>query len=107
MLDIYKVKRKRQAIKTLPDGRQRARTEAGWEQQRKLAHDREKGLCERCMTEAPLHNTERAYAGHAHHREGRKRGDDRPHMLEWICGRCHADEHIPLKVVPKKFKEVA
>jgi hypothetical protein len=104
VLDIYKVKRKKQAIKDLPGGRQRCKTKAGWEQKRKEAHDREQGLCERCMSAAPLHNTEQAYAGHAHHYKGRKVGDDRSSMLEWLCGRCHAVEHQPLKVVPRKFK---
>jgi hypothetical protein len=23
-------------------------------------------------------------------------------MLQWICGRCHAVEHQPLKVLPRK-----
>ena len=59
------------------------------------------------MAFAPLHNTENAFAGHAHHIRGRKIGDDRSEMLEWLCGRCHAEEHIPLKVVPRKSKEAS
>lgn len=106
MLEIYRTKRKRRPI-IEREGRQIVQTKAAWERKRKEAFDREQGLCERCMTFAPLHNTEQAFAGHAHHREGRKRGDDRQEMLEWLCGRCHAEEHIPLKVVPKKLKEVA
>ena len=57
------------------------------------------------MTFAPLHNTEQAFAGHAHHFKGRKVGDDRAEMLEWLCGRCHAKEHVLEKVVPRKFRE--
>ncbi len=102
MLDCYKVKRKREAVKTLPDGRKRCQTEVGWQKVRKEVFEREQGLCERCMSFAPLHNTETAFAGHAHHREGRKRGDDRPEMLEWLCGRCHAREHQPEKVICPK-----
>lgn len=104
MLEIYKkqFKRKLPAVKELPDGRHRCKTKTGWESKRKEAHDREDGLCERCMSPAPLHNTEQAFAGHAHHYKGRKVGDDRSIMLEWLCGRCHAKEHIPLKVIPAK-----
>jgi hypothetical protein len=102
MLSCYKVRRKREAIRTLPDGRQLCITESGWQRRRKEVYEREQGLCEKCMAYAPLHNTDRAFAGHAHHIEGRKRGDDRLHMLQWICGRCHAVEHQPLKVLPRK-----
>jgi hypothetical protein len=102
MLACYRTKRRREPIKTLPDGRQKCLTEAGWQKRRKEVFERERGLCERCMAFAPLHNTDRAFAGHAHHREGRKRGDDREMMLEWLCGRCHAVEHQPDKVLPRK-----
>ena len=86
----------------MDDGRQRVKTKTGWEKRRKEVHDREKGHCEMCLGEAPLHNTERAFAGHAHHIEGRKRGDDRAEMLMWLCGRCHSKLHIPMKVIPSK-----
>lgn len=104
MLAIYKkqFKRKSEAIKTLPDGRQICLTESGWQKRRKEVFERENGLCEKCLTFAPLHDTDLAFAGHAHHMNGRKRGDDRAEVLEWLCGRCHAVEHQPLKVLPKK-----
>lgn len=102
MLDCYKTKRKKPQIKNLPDGRQRCLTEAGWQKRRKEVCERERELCELCMSPAPLHNTEQAFAGHAHHIHGRKRGDDRAQVLMWICGRCHAREHQPLKVIPAK-----
>lgn len=95
-------KRRREAVKTYDDGRQRCRTEAGWQKRRKEVHDREKGLCELCMTYAPLHNNELAFAGHAHHLYGRKHGDDRQECLQWLCGRCHARLHVPEKVLPAK-----
>lgn len=95
-------RRKREAIKTLPDGRQKCLTASGWEKRRKEVYEREEGMCEKCMTLAPLHNTEYAFAGHAHHIHGRKRGDDRIEMLMWLCGRCHARTHVPDKVVPSK-----
>lgn len=94
---------KRPSIKKYSDGRIRCRTKAAWEKQRKAVFEREEGLCEKCMAFAPLHNTESAYAGHAHHINGRKAGDDRPEALQWLCGRCHAKTHVPDKVVPSKF----
>ena len=93
-------------IRYLPDGRQRCLTEAGWQKKRKEVFERERGLCERCMTFAPLHNTDNAFAGHAHHINGRKDGDDRAEVLEWCCGRCHAREHQPEKVIPSKSLQV-
>lgn len=95
---------RRAPFKTYPDGRMRCRTEAAWQKQRKAVFEREHGLCEKCMALAPLHNTETAYAGHAHHLHGRKHGDDRVEALMWLCGSCHAKTHIPDKVVPAKPK---
>lgn len=95
---------KRAAIKVYKDGRMRCQTEAAWQKQRKAVYGREDGLCEKCMTYAPLHNTESAYAGHAHHINGRKHGDDRAEVLMWLCGRCHSRLHIPAKVLPPKPK---
>lgn len=89
-------------VRYLPDGRQIDLTEAAWQRRRKEVFERERGLCERCMTLAPLHNTDQAFAGHAHHINGRKDGDDRAEGLEWLCGRCHAREHQPEKVIPSK-----
>jgi 5-methylcytosine-specific restriction endonuclease McrA len=93
-----------EAIKRYPDGRIRCRTKTAWEKIRKIVFDREEGLCEGCMTWAPLHNTEDAFAGHAHHINGRKEGNDHPDVLKWLCGRCHSKAHIPDKVVPAKPK---
>lgn len=92
------------AVKVYADGRMRCRTEAAWQRQRKAVYKREDGLCEKCMTYAPLHNTEDAYAGHAHHIHGRAQGNDHIDVLMWLCGRCHAKEHIPDKVIPAKPK---
>lgn len=97
---------KRPAIKSYSDGRIRCRTKAAWEKVRKAVFEREDGLCEKCMAYAPLHNTESAFAGHAHHIHGRKAGNDHPDVLMWLCGRCHARLHIPDKVVPAKPKAI-
>jgi hypothetical protein len=107
MLDCYKAKRKKQPFTVLPDGREISNTEADWQRRRKECHDREQGLCETCKDFSPLHNTEEAFAGHAHHLFGRKNNDDRSIVLRWLCGNCHDAIHVPKKVVPKKFKEVA
>jgi len=108
MLDVQKPKRrKREHIQKLMDGREICHSATGWSRRRRQVFDRENGLCERCMTFAPLHNTEYAFAGHAHHVNGRKRNDDRMEALEWLCGHCHAVEHQPLKVLPAKVKEEA
>lgn len=95
-------KAQRPAFKAYPDGRVRCKTEAAWQKQRKAVFEREKGLCELCMAHAPLHKTERSYAGHAHHIHGRNQGNDHIDVLMWLCARCHSKQHIPDKVIPKK-----
>jgi len=102
VLDCFKTKIRKPQIKTMPDGREIAKTKAGWEKQRKAVHDRENGYCELCLGLAPLHNTEQAFAGHAHHLTTRKIKDGRPNNLMWLCGRCHSKLHIPTKVIPSK-----
>ena len=88
----------------LPDGRQIDLTEAARQRRRKEIFEREGGKCQRCSRFAPLHNTEQAWAGHAHHIHGRKVGDDRANEQEWCCVFCHFLEHQPLKVLPAKEK---
>lgn len=108
MLDCQKPRKQRLPPFTeLPDGRQICNTDAAWEKRRKEVFEREEGLCETCKAFAPLHNSEEGFAGHAHHIFGRKNNDDRAIKLQWLCGECHHKVHVPEKVVPKKFKEVA
>lgn len=89
-------------VRYLPDRREIDLTDAARERRRKEIFEREEGICQKCPRFAPLHNTESAWAGHAHHINGRKAGDDRAHMQEWCCSICHFLEHQPLKVLPKK-----
>jgi hypothetical protein len=68
MLACFKTRRKIEAIRTLPDGRQKCITESGWQRRRKEVYEREQGLCEKCMTyaSAPQHrqSIRRARAPH-------------------------------------------
>jgi hypothetical protein len=89
-------------VRHLPDGREIDLTEAAWQRRRKALHEREESKCEKCSRFAPLHNSEIAWAGHAHHKHGRKGGDDRIQNLEWCCNFCHFIEHRPLKVIARK-----
>jgi len=104
MLECQRPKRrKREPIKTLRDGREICQTATGWSQRRKELYKREQGKCQNCKVYAPLHNTGESFSGHAHHKFGRKRKDDRLEVLVWLCGFCHAREHQPLKVLPHKL----
>jgi hypothetical protein len=114
---------KRGRRSALSDGREVCRDEA-WEARRKECHDRAGGRCERikirgrerfrCNRLAPLHNVidsdygeVRTPAGHAHHKNGARglgggKRDDRLENLDWLCAKCHRDEHVPAKVIPRK-----
>jgi hypothetical protein len=83
-------------------------TPEAWERQRLKCFTLANGLCKTCRKFAPLHTTKDRQgnvlrrAGHAHHPEGRVERDDRGETLEWMCWKCHGEEHVPAKVVPKK-----